>query len=125
MIVHFTGRTEAICLDDTPYDVVIGNIDGSKLPDMSHFCAATETRSQAKESEKEYRKLKVPDQIINESKEEFKKAQAIDANLESIRRRVEKGTSRQRSGKGAIRKRFPLQKPEVGKNQTKNQEPIP
>ena len=36
-----------------------------------------------------------------------------------------KGTSRQRSGKGAIRKRFPLQKPEVGKNQTNNQVPIP
>ena len=27
-----------------------------------------------------------------------------------------KGTSRQRSGKDAIRKRFPLQKTEVGKN---------
>ena len=31
------------------------------------------------------------------------------------------GTSRQRSGKGAIRKRFPLQKPRWGKNQTNNQ----
>ena len=36
-----------------------------------------------------------------------------------------KGTNRQRSGKGAISKRFPLQKPEVGKNQTNNQVPIP
>ena len=41
--------------------------------------------------EKKYRKLKVPDQIINESREEFKKAQATDANLENIRRRVEDG----------------------------------
>ena len=32
-----------------------------------------------------------------------------------------KSTSRQRSGKGAIRKRFPLQKPRWGKNQTNNQ----
>ena len=86
----FTGQTEAICMDDTLYDLVIGNIDGSKLPDMSHFCAAVETRSQAKE-EKKYRKLKVPDQIIYESKEEFQKAQATDANLENIRRRVEDG----------------------------------
>ena len=31
------------------------------------------------------------------------------------------GTSRQRSGKGAIRKRFPLQKPRWEKNQTNNQ----
>ena len=36
-----------------------------------------------------------------------------------------KGTNRQRSGKGAISKRFPLQKPEAGKNQTNNQVPIP
>ena len=33
------------------------------------FCAAVETRSQAKECEKKYRKLKVPDQIIDEDKE--------------------------------------------------------
>ena len=38
---------------------------------------------------------------------------------------ISKGTSRQRSGKGAISKRFPLQKPEVRKNQTNNQVPIP
>ena len=42
------------------------------------FCAAVETRSQAKQCEKKYRKLKVPDQIINEDKEALKKAQAID-----------------------------------------------
>ena len=36
-----------------------------------------------------------------------------------------KGTSRQRSGKGAIRKRFPLQKPRWEKNQTNNQVLIP
>ena len=35
----------------------------------------------------------------------------------------EKGTSRQRSGKGAIRK-IPTPKTEVGKNQTNNQAPI-
>ena len=45
-------------MDDTLYDVVIGNIDGSKLPDMSHLCAAVETRSQAKQCEKKYRKLR-------------------------------------------------------------------
>ena len=33
----FTGKTEALCMVDTLYDLVIGNIDGSKLPDMSHF----------------------------------------------------------------------------------------
>ena len=33
---------------------------------------------------------------------------------------VEKGTSRQRSGKGAFRKIFPTPKIEAGKNQTNN-----
>ena len=87
----FSGQTEALCMDNTLYDVVIGNIDGSKLPDMSHFCAAVETRSQAKQCEKKYRKLKVPDQIINEDKEALKKAQAIDGNLANIRSRVKSG----------------------------------
>ena len=86
-----SGQTEALCMDNTLYDVVIGNIDGSKLPDMSHFCAAVETRSQAKQCEKKYRKLKVPDQIINEDKEALKKAQAIDGNLANIRSRVKSG----------------------------------
>ena len=87
----FSGQTEALCMDNTLYDVVIGNIDGSKLPDMSHFCAALETRSQAKQCEKKYRKLKIPDQIINEDKEALKKAQAIDGNLANIRSRVKSG----------------------------------
>ena len=30
----FTGKTEALCMEDTLYDLVIGNIDGSKLPDI-------------------------------------------------------------------------------------------
>ena len=51
----FTGKTEALCMEDTLYDLVIGIIDGSKLPDMSHFSAAAFTRSQAKQSEKAYR----------------------------------------------------------------------
>ena len=61
----FTGKTEALCMEDTLYDLVIGNINGSKLPDMSHVFPAAVTRSQAMEIEKAYRKLKVPDQIIN------------------------------------------------------------
>ena len=88
----FTGKTEALCMEDTLYDLVIGNIDGSKLPDMSHFSAAAVTRSQAKQSKIACRKLKVPDQIINEDKEALKQAQATDPNLDSIRGRVESGS---------------------------------
>ena len=68
-----TGKTEALCMDDTLYDLVIGNIDESKLPDMSHVSAAAVTRAQAKQ-EKAYRKLNVPDQIISNDKEAFKQA---------------------------------------------------
>ena len=88
----FTGKTEALCMEDTLYDLVIGNIDGSKLPDMSHLSAAAVSRSQAKQSENACRKLKVPDQIINEDKEALKQAQATDPNLDSIRGRVESGS---------------------------------
>ena len=94
----FIGKSEALCMEDTLYDLVIGNIDGSKLPDMSHFSAAAVTRSQAKQSEKAYRKLKVPDQIINGYKEALKQAQATDPKLDSIRRRVESGNITVRRG---------------------------
>ena len=89
----FTGKTEALCMDDTLYELFIGNVDGSKLPDMSHFSVAAVTRYQAKqnENEKAYRKLKVPDQIIHEDKKALKQAQATDPNLDSIRGRVESG----------------------------------
>ena len=88
----FTGKTEALCMEDTLYDLVIGNIDRSKFPDMSHFfSAAAVTRSQAKQNEDAYRKLKVPDQIINDDKEALKQARATDPNLDSIRGRVESG----------------------------------
>ena len=90
-VSFFTGKTEALCMEDTLYELVIGNIDGSKLPEMSHFSAATVTRSQAKLSENAYRKLKVPDQIINKDKEALKQAQSKDSNLDSIRGRVESG----------------------------------
>ena len=53
-------------MEDTLCDLMIGTIDGSKLPDTSHLSAAAVARSQAKQTETAYRKLKVPDQIINE-----------------------------------------------------------
>ena len=88
---YFIGKTEALCMEDTLYDFVIGNIDGSKLPDMSRFSAVAVTRSQVKQSENACRKLKVPDQIINEDKEALKQPQATDPDLDSIRGRVESG----------------------------------
>ena len=42
-------------------------------------------------------------------------------SLRKVDHAIYRGTSRQRSGKGAVRKRFPLQKPRWEKNQTNNQ----
>ena len=79
-------------MDDTLYDLVIGNIEGSKLPDMSHFSAAAVTRAQANQ-EKVYRKLNVPEQTISKDKEAFKQAQESDPKLNGIRQRVESGST--------------------------------
>ena len=87
----FNGTTEALCMEDTLYDLVIGNIDGSKLPDMSHFAASVVTRSQAKKDERTYKKLKVPDQIINSDRNAIELDQASDPKLSNIRKRVELG----------------------------------
>ena len=87
----FNGTTEALCMEDTLYDLVIGNIDGSKLPDMSHFAASVVTRSQAKKDERTYKKVKVPDQIINSDRNAVELDQASDPKLSNIRKRVELG----------------------------------
>ena len=90
----FKGEAEAFCMDDALYDVVIGNIDGSILPDMTHFAQAVETRSQSKNKEKVYPKLKVPSQISDVSKDEVKKGQEEDDSLEQIRKLVRSGEKR-------------------------------
>ena len=78
-------------MEDTLYDLVIGNIDGSKLPDISHFAASVVTRSKAKKDERTYKKLKVPDQIINSDRNAIELDQASDPKLLNIWKRVELG----------------------------------
>ena len=70
--------------------LLFGYIDGSKLPDMSHFSAAAITRAQANQ-EKAYGKLNVPDCIISKDKEAFKQAQFSDPKLNGIKQSVESG----------------------------------
>lgn len=80
-------------MDDTLYDFVIGSIDVSKLLDMSRIAAAcVVTRSQAQEPEKEYRKLKVPEQIIGGDKDAFKLAQRTDPKLGLLKHKVQSGS---------------------------------
>ena len=83
-------------MDDTLYDLVTGNIGGSKLPDMSHFSVVVVTRVQAKQEA--YKKLKVPGQILSENKQAFQDAQMPDPKLEHIRRRADSGVVTKRRG---------------------------
>ena len=73
------------------YDVVIGNIDGSTLPDMSHFPASVVTRSQTGKDEGVYKKLKVQDQIISSDRKVIEADQASDPKLLNIWKQVELG----------------------------------
>ena len=71
-------------MEDTLYVLVIGNIDGLKLPDMTHFAASLVTRSQEKKDERVYKKLKVPDQIISSERKAIESDQASDPKLLNI-----------------------------------------
>ena len=73
----FTGKTEALCMEDTLYDLVFGNIDGSKLPDMFIFLQRQLV---------DLRLSKAKMLIGN-----LKLAQATDPNLDSIKGTVESG----------------------------------
>ena len=92
-------------MEDTLYDLVIGNIDRSKLPDMSHCAASVVTRSQAKKDKRVYKKLKVPDQIISSDRKAIESDQASDPKLSNIRKQVELGnvTVSRRIPKGEMR----------------------
>ena len=87
----FNGITKALWMEDTLYDLVIGNINRSKLPDMSHFAASIVTRSQAKKDECVCKKLKVPDQIVRSDRKAIESDQASELKLLNIRNRVELG----------------------------------
>ena len=80
----FTGQTEALCMKDTLYYLVTGNIDGPKLPDMSHFVQQFKLGHKLSNVRICIGNLRF---LIG-----LKKAQATDANLENIRCRVKSGS---------------------------------
>ena len=79
----FRGSTDALCIDDPAHDLVIGNIEGSKFPDMTHFSSGVNRKN---------RKVKVADKFIRQNRQELVLKQASDAKLADIRRRVESGS---------------------------------
>ena len=87
----FRGSTDALCIDDPAHDLVIGNIEGSKFPDMTHFSSGVVNKKRSKKSRKN-RKVKVADKFIRQNRQVLVLKQASDAKLADIRRRVESGS---------------------------------
>ena len=87
----FRGSTDALCIEDPLHDLVIGNIEGSKFPDMTHFSSGVVNKKRSKKSRKD-RKFKVADKFIRQNRQELVLKQASDIKLEEIRRRVESGS---------------------------------
>ena len=87
----FRGTTDALCIDDPAHDLVIGNIEGSKFPDMTHFSSGVVNKKRSKKSRKS-RKVKVADKFIRQHRQELCMMQASDVKLIEIRRRVESGS---------------------------------
>ena len=86
----FRGITDALCIDDPAHDLVIGNIEGSKFPDITHFSSGVVNKKGSRESRKD-RKVKVADKFIRQNRQELVLKQASDAKLADIRSRVESG----------------------------------
>ena len=94
----FRGNTDALCIDDPAHDLVIGNIEGSKFPDMTHFSSGVNRNKRSKNRRKN-RKVKVADKFIRQNRQELVLKQASDVRLKEIRRRVESGSvTKGRSG---------------------------
>ena len=95
----FRGTTDALCIDDPAHDLVIGNIEGSKFPDMTHFSSGVNRNKKRSKKSRKNRKVKVADTFIRQNRQELVLKQASDAKLADIRRRVESGSvTKGRSG---------------------------
>ena len=88
---YFRGTTDALCIDDPAHDLVIGSIEGSKFPDMTHFSSGIVRNKRLKKSRKD-RYVKELDKFIRQNRQELPMKQASDVKLADIRRRVESGS---------------------------------
>ena len=87
----FRGTTDALCIDDPAHDSVIGNIEGSKFPDMTHFSSGV-VNKKGSTNRRKNGKVKVADKFIRQHRQELVLKQASDIKLKEIRRRVESGS---------------------------------
>ena len=95
----FRGTTDVLCIDDPAHDLVIGNIEGSKFPDMTHFSSGVVNEKKSRKD----RKVKVADKFIRQNRQELCLKQVSDVKLREIRRKAESGSEtqgrRRRSGR--------------------------
>ena len=88
----FRGSMDALCIDDPAQYLVIGNIEGSKFPDMTDFSSGVVKNKQARKDRRKNRKVKVADKFIRQNRQELCMKQVSDVKLREIRRRVESGS---------------------------------
>ena len=79
-----------MCIEDPAHDLVIGIIEGSKFPNITHFSSGVVNKKRSNKSRKD-RKVKVADKFIKQNRQELCMKQASDVKLSEIRRRVESG----------------------------------
>ena len=77
----FRGSTNALCIDDPAHDLVIGNIEGSKFPDITHFSSGVVKNKQSRKDRRKNRKVKVADKFIRQNRQELVLKQASDVKL--------------------------------------------
>ena len=83
---YYEGEVMALCVSHSLHDLIIGNVDGAKMPIDGEIQAAAVTRAQANTKAKEPKSLKVNDGskwlAVNSS--EFKTAQEADDSLNHL-----------------------------------------
>ena len=85
----FRGSTDALCIDDPAHYLVIGNTEGSKFPDITHFSSGVVNKRSQKS--RKIRNVKVADKFIRQNRQELVLKQASDVKIKEIRTRVESG----------------------------------
>ena len=103
---YFKGTVEALCMKNSIYDLVIGNIPGARNPsepdpdwepedNSSDEVLAVQTRAQKIREEKPLKHLKVAKNIPDVTPEELKSAQELDSTLSKLRELAKSGDEKQ------------------------------
>ena len=84
---YYKGEVIALCVTNSLHDLIIGNVNGAKMPIDGEIQAAAVTRAQANTKAKEPKSLEVNDgsKWLAVNSLEFKTAQEADGSLNHIR----------------------------------------